>query len=552
MAPTSIHTREQARAQELIAALTRIKDLSDDQRQEVADDAAALLVELREEVERLSQQVRWLAGKPFRPSRENVPPGQLALELLDMLSGATGGGDGARGDDGDEGNDGDGGKPDDDTGRTPKPARTRRGRELPRRIVENRLGEAERTCPCCDQVKCEIGFDAQERFIHEPAKVYILEERRYKYACPKGCDAVETAEPSLPPKPIPGSMASASLLAHLIVSKLLDGVPIERIAKRLRRHGVDLATSTLNDWMGHAARMFVFLHTLFGRALLDSALVSLDDTPMPARNRGHPKGVQRGRWWFYLGDLDQVAYVEYTPDWKGAHPRRVLDGFEGDIQNDGYAGINPLFTADGKRTRVGCNDHARRKWVQALEQGDRRAQPVVDLFGALYRVEAEARGAGLDADATLALRQARSVPLWDQLGATIADLAPGAGKKSPLGKAVTYWDRQQPYLRAFLANGHLPISNAHVERQIRTAALFRKNSLFFGTVEAGERHSVLLTVLLNCVLAGVNPYEYLVDVIGKIAADWPASRADELLPRNWLEARQREDNLHGNSDAAGA
>ena len=303
MSSTSTNARDRAKATELIAALTRIRDLSESDREQVADDAAGMLVALREEVERLSEQVRWLAGKPYRPSREKVPPGQLAFELIQMLSGEFAG-EGDAGDDDDLSNDEDA---------TPEPEkktrkkRQRRGRELPRQVIENRLDESELCCPDCDKTKAEIGFDKQERFIYEPAKGYILEERCYKYACRGGCGGVRPAEPTASPKPIPGSMASASLLAHLIVSKMLDGLPIERIAKRLRRHGVDLAPSTLNDWMGRAADMFVFLQTLLRKELLACSLVSLDDTPMPARSRGHPKGIQRGRQWIYLGDLDRVA-----------------------------------------------------------------------------------------------------------------------------------------------------------------------------------------------------------------------------------------------------
>ncbi len=537
-------TKTRAKADKLIAALTQIRDLSESDRQ-VADGAAEMLIALREEVERLSEQVRWLAGKPYRPSRDKALPGQLALDLIEMLTKLR-----------DADDDGD----DDNADANPAPAdeekkrkkRKRRGRELPRQIVDNRLDKAERCCPGCADTKVEIGFDKQERFIYKPAELYILEERYYKYACRNGCGRVAQAEPTLVPKPIPGSMASASLLAHLVVSKLLDGLPIERIAKRLRRHGADLATSTLNDWMGRAAQMFVFLHTLLHKELLTCSLVSLDDTPMPARSRGHPKGIQRGRQWIYLGDMDRVAYCEFTPDWKGVHPRRVLEGFTGDIQNDGYAGINPLFVGQGAPRRVGCNDHARRKFVVALEQRDSRAQPVIDLYGALYRVEREAKAAGADATGTLALRRAKSVPLWNQMTELIAEFSSNVANKTPLGKAIGYWDRQQPHLCAFLDDGRFPISNAHVERQIRTIALFRKNSLFFGTLESGQRHAVLLTMLLNCVLCGANPYEYLVDVIDKIAADWPVSRAAELLPRNWLEARQREHELNRDAVAAAA
>ena len=211
------------------------------------------------------------------------------------------------------------------------------------------------------------------------------------------------------------------------------------------------------------------------------------------------------------------------------------------MQNDGYAGINPLFTGPGAPLRVGCNDHSRRKFVAALEQGDNRAQNVIDLYRLIYAVEKRATLAGASPAERLVLRQRETVPLWARLEAEVSRLASQAGKKSPLGKAVTYFHRQLPYLKAFLEDGFLPISNAHVEQQIRTVALMRKNSLFVGSVEAGERFAVLLTVLLNCQLCGANPYDYLVDVIDKIASGHPASRVDELLPRRWLELRQAEE-----------
>jgi hypothetical protein len=207
-----------------------------------------------------------------------------------------------------------------------------------------------------------------------------------------------------------------------------------------------------------------------------------------ARNADHPANVQTGRQWLYLGDINQIAYAAFTPDWKGTHARRVLEGARGDIQNDGYAGINPLFVGPNAPQRIGCNDHGRRRFVHVLEQGDRRAQPMIDLYSALYHVERTATERNLDLD-----------------------------------------------------DGRFPISNAHVERLLRVVSTFRKNSLFVGSLDAGERYANLLTVVLNGELVGVNPYVYLVDVIDEIAAGWPAGRVAELLPHAWLAARQTEE-----------
>jgi hypothetical protein len=262
-------------------------------------------------------------------------------------------------------------------------------------------------------------------------------------------------------------------------------------------------------------------------------------SPQAARRRTRSQRTGRTPG-LYLGDIHQIAYAEFTPDWKGSHPQRVLEGARGDIQNDGYAGINPLFVGADAPRRIGCNDHARRRFVQALEQGDRRAQAMIDLYSALYHVARTATERCLDAGGRRALRQAESVPLWGELERAIADITPKVNKKSPLGKAIHYWTRQQSTLCAFLDDGRFPISNAHVERLLRVVSTFRKNSLVVGSLEAGERYANVLTVLLNCELAGVNPYVYLVDIIDKIADDWPAGRVAELLPRAWLAARQAE------------
>lgn len=519
-----------------LTELSKLKSRLVDSDVTVLDEATELIEDQRGEVARLKAQVRWLEGKPYRPSAEKVPEGQLALGLIDMMrKGIKESEDATSGNSDEETEE----NSDENDKRKKKKKRKRRGRDLPREIIESRLAseDQERQCVCCAKPMAELGFDTQERFLHQPATVTIIEERFYKYAC-SSCDGgVFACPPVITPKPIPGSMASGSMLALLVTSKVLDGLPIERIAKQLRRFGVDLSTSTLNDWFGRASGFFVAIQDRLLQELKKSQLISLDDSPLSALNRKHAKNIQKGRQWLYIGDKSSVIYCEYTEDWKGSHPRRVLEGFEGDIQGDGYAGINPLFKDTHSPRRIGCNDHARRKFVKALDQGDTRAQKVLDLYRVLYAIERHAREKKMGVAAILALRQKKSVSIWRKLEEEVARLQTNAGTKSALGKALTYFIRQGPTLCIFLEDGYLPISNAHVERQIRTVALFRKNSLFVGSIEAGKRYATLLTVMLNCLLVGANPYEYISDVIDKIACNWPASDVDALLPRQWLAAR---------------
>jgi transposase len=515
----------------LEALRTRWADRSDEhQDSDVLQKASELISQLKELVSTLDGQLsamRWLAQKQFRPKSEHVPEGQLALELLGfMLQPTAADGETADGkaSDGEQ-------TPDPGPGEAPEPRRKRKSRLhlLAVKQVPVRLDEKDRVCSCCQGIKAEMGFEPRRHLVYEPAKLYYLEEQLYNYVCKTCQEGVVSAEGT--PKLIDGSNVSSSMFAHLVVSKVVDAVPIERVGKQLARHGADIASSTLNDWYNRCGQEVVFLQNVAHQALLSSQMISLDDTPMPTKNVEAPHGITRGRLWLYMGDVSRTAYCQYSEDWKGTHPQRVLEGFAGPIQQDGYSGLHALFCARDAPPRVGCNDHARRKWVEALRIGDDRAERVIALYSVLYAVEREAKQLGLNAADTVALRQTRSVPVWKALCEEVDRLAALGERKSPLGKAVTYFQRQKPRLEVFLSNGILPISNAHVERLLRSVALFRKNSLFIGAPKAGPRYAALLTLALNCVLCDVNPFAYFTQLFDRIAAGWPNARVAELLPQ---------------------
>jgi len=308
-----------------IAALGSLRSAVASEQSRILDEVVALLASLDGELASLSAKLRWHASAPFRSKKDEAPEGQLAFELLRMLTGRLGQepaeGDAQPSEGGALPNEGD--EPSGEKapgGQGSRPHRERRGRGLRRKVQEVKVSESEvPKCPCCTKQLAEMGFDVRERFIYQPAEVYILEERIYKYGCRCG-EVVVTAEPTEPPKPIPGGMASSSLLSQLAIGKVLDGNPVERFAKQLRRQDIDLATSTLHDWFGWTGDMFGVLRTACHRQLLACGLISLDDTPVRARNADHPANVQTGRQWLYLGDINQIAYAAFTPDWKGTHP----------------------------------------------------------------------------------------------------------------------------------------------------------------------------------------------------------------------------------------
>jgi len=507
----------------------------DEKDRNALEEVQVFIEELKSLVTTLDGQLaamRWLAQKQFRRKSEKIPPGQLALDLLGFML--------AQKDRGEESSDTEPLPP-------PKPPpREKRKSKLhlvPVVTVRKELPEAERICVDCDQVKTEFGVEPRRQLMYEPSRLYFREEHLVKYAC-RCCGIGVTTTPASP-KLIEGSNVGSSVLAHLVVSKVIDSTPVERVGKQWARHGYEVAPSTMHDWFGRSGEETLFLSTIARTDLLQSALVSFDDTILPARVAGYA-GTKRGRLWLYLGDVSRVAYCHFSPDWKGIHPRCVLAGFDGQLQSDGYGGIAGLFSGSGNPTKVGCNDHCRRKYVEALKLGDQRVAKVVALYGELYAVERHAKE--LSPDDRLAVRTVRSVPLWNQLAAEVARLENLGERKSPLGKANTYFRRQQKALSAFLFNGILPISNVHVERLLRTVALFRKNSLFVGSLEAGERYAALLTLTINCTLCGANPFDYFTDLFDRIAAGWPNARAAELMPHAWLAAQQQAQKIE--SDAS--
>ncbi len=320
------------------------------------------------------------------------------------------------------------------------------------------------------------------------------------------------------PAPIEGARPGPGMLAQVVTSKNSDAVPLERQSKILARGGAQIAPSTLGDWYARAADLVVPLWQALRDDTLARYLISMDDTGLPVRDRSHAHGIKRGHIWTFLGDGGEVAFCEYTPDWKGVRPQAILAGFRGQvIQSDGYAGLAPIFARPNGPRRAGCMDHCRRGFVKALEAGDARAAVVVSVLREIYAIEAQARADGVDHDELGRRRQRDSRPLVDRLHRLIGDLAGRATPKSPLGKAVTYAVHQWSTLIVFLDDPRVPLSNAHVERQQRRTAIGRRNFLFAGSDDSAQRFAVLHTLIVNCDLVGAPPFEYLRDTFDHLA-----------------------------------
>jgi len=424
-----------------------------------------------------------------------------------------------------------------------KPAKPKRGGRKPvppsmRREIVKVPVDPEDLC-CCDTEKKVIGTHTRITIEYQPGEAYAIEERAEVRAC-RICESNVVTAPITPP-PIESARPGPGMLAHIVTSKNSDAVPLERQSKILARGGARMAPSTLGDWYARAADLVEPLSRVLREDTLLRYLISLDDTGLPVRDRAHARGIKRGHLWTFLGDVGEVGFCEYTPDWKGAWPQATLADFRGQvIQSDGYAGLAPIFARPNPPLRAGCMDHCRRRFVKALEAGDARAAVVVAVLGQIYAVEAQARADGADHYELGRRRQRDSRPLIERVHRMISDLAGRATPKSPLGKAVAYAVNQWPTLVVFLDDPRVPLSNAHVERQQRRTAIGRRNFLFAGSDDAARRFAILHTLILNCDLVGAPPFEYLRDIFRRLADDWPAARIRELLPAAWLADQRRQ------------
>jgi transposase len=373
-----------------------------------------------------------------------------------------------------------------------------------------------------------------------PGHFQVTEIHREVRAC-RPCNGSVVIAP-VADKVIDGGLPGPGLLAEVVVRKYGEHMPLERMSKSFARDGVHLAPSTLGDWVTAAATALEPIVKRIESLVFASFVMSADPTSVRVLDRNEPTGRRFGQMWGMIGD-GELALIEYTSDQKGETIETLLAPRIGYLQMDGALGFNALFEgpAPPVRVRIGCLAHAIRKFQAAQEAGDVRAIVGLSLIGKLYDIEKRATEDGVDTDERTRRRDTAARPILEELREWLETTRPSLPPKTPLGTAVGYASNQWNSLVRYVEDGRIPIDNNHVERLHRAPGIGRRNWLFCGNDDGARRAAILYTVLANCGLHGVEPAEYLRDVLWKLATGWPASRLDELLPHRWKAARRAAD-----------
>jgi transposase len=424
-------------------------------------------------------------------------------------------------------------------GRTPTvPARRGHGRrpipaDLPRERAEVDLTPAERSCPCCGTTRVRVGVDVSERLDYRPASVFVREVARVRYAC-RSCERAghdpRFAQPPLPPEPVPRGVAGAGLLAHVVVSKFCDHLPLHRQEAVLGRLGWDVSRSTLGDHLRTCAGVLTPLYRAMCDRVRRSYAVFADDTPLTLLR---PR--RTGTAWVYVGDpANPYTVFDLTAGRSGGHPAAFLAGYAGFVHADAYAGYNRVH-ADGRR-HAACWMHARRNFFDARD-ADPRAVDALGRIRALYAVEREAKADGRTGDALADYRRDRAAPILAAFAEWLTDQKRTALPKSAFGQAVSYAVALWPALTRYAADGRLGIDNSPAEQALRPLAVGRHNWLHIGGDGGLASAAVLLSVTASARRHHVNPWAYVRDVLTAIPARPPDADLSDLLPDAWAAAR---------------
>lgn len=416
------------------------------------------------------------------------------------------------------------------------PARRPLPDHLPRERVEH---EASCVCPACGGTDMTlIGTDEREVLEYVPSHFKAVVHCRPKVSC-RNCQTI--VQPPMPALPIERGRPGPALLAHVLVSKYCDHLPLHRQSEIFARVGVELDRSTLADWVGRMAFHLSPIADAIARHVREGPALHADDTPVPVLDPGRGK-TKTGRLWVAVRDerpwgsgSPPAMFYRYSADRKSEHAEALLADCRGFLHADAYSGFKSLYhpdplTGDVRLVEVACWAHARRKLYDVHHAtSSPAARELLERIGELFAIEEEILGRC--PQERQAARAERSVPLLAQMKTRFEEILNTVSRKSSLAEALRYSLSRWDALTRYTTDGRLDICNNAAERAMRPLAVGRKNWMFAGADSGGERAAIMYTIIQTAKLNGLDPEAYLRTLIARIA-EHPASRIGEPLPWN--------------------
>lgn len=408
--------------------------------------------------------------------------------------------------------------------------------ELERIEIIHDVPESERICDCGTPMVV-INRVISEQLDIVPMQVRVLQHIRLVYGCEASEHAPVTA--ALPPQPLPKSNASPGLLAMLLTTKYVDGLPLARFEKVLARHDVLVPRQTLARWVIGASGALQPLHNLMRDTLFDAPFIHMDETGVQVLKEKNKSSTSQSYMWVQTGGPPgkQVVIYDYDPSRSGEIPVRLLTGYLGYLMTDGYDGYNKLAKTEGIEHLV-CWAHVRRKFVDAVKVQPKgthgHADQAVAMIGQLYAIEREHKDSTIEA--RYAARQQKSIPVLNELHDWMEKLLPMVPPKSALGSALSYMRDYWGKLVRYPERGDLPIDNNRCENAIRPFVVGRKAWLFSDTPAGADASAIIYSLVETAKANGIEPYTWLRHVLEHLPAARTADEMDKLLPWNFHAA----------------
>lgn len=379
----------------------------------------------------------------------------------------------------------------------------------------------------------EIGREITEELEYIPGKLFVRQYIRPKYVLKNTDDFIVAP---LPSRPIEKGIAGPGLLAQIIIDKYVDHLPIYRQVERFKREGITMSASTLSGWLTACCTLLDPLYQQLKNQVLRSSYLQVDESPIKVLDKDKKGSTHKGFYWLYYAPDSKQVFFDYRQGRGREGPEQCLKNFTGYLQTDGY-GVYENFAKRSEITHMGCMAHARRKFIEAMDNDAIRAEHVISELQKVYAIERRYLDQQIDSNELAAQRTEHAAPILAKLKEWMLENYVQVLPKSPIGKALQYALSRWEQLSVYLGNVDLLIDNNQIENAVRPLAIGRKNYLFAGSHEAAQRAAMLYSFMGTCKKNEVNPFEWLRDVLSRIP-EHHANKLDQLLPQNWVNPHQ--------------